>query len=237
MMAAKNVTDAKTGISEVGARFEYMRQICKARTVRTFISIVAASAVLVACSSSVPSAQSADSHGTVTPQASNTSSSTEGTIRAAAGCQPTVLTVSVVFNSPGDSLGAVKLVNHSGQPCSLTGQPTVQVLDQHGIRLPTSESAFHQAPDLPPPAHPIILSASGVLPQAIVEMDLEWCGAPTGPVQFTIEFAGWQSPLTIPVSGVTPSGFTPGSCSAAGVPSLLAVDYVRGFGKNGIIYP
>ena len=234
-MVARNVKSVKTGISEGRARFKYMQQICKVRTVRTFISVVAASALVAACSNPVPSAKSADSHGTATSQASNASSSTDRTTQTAAGCQPTVLGVSVVFNALGDHLGAVKLVNHSGQPCSLTGQPTIQVLDQQGRRLPTSESTFHRAPDLPPPAHPIILSASGVLPQAIVEIDLRWCGAPSGPVQLTIDFAGWQAPLTIPVSGVTPSGFTTGSCSGAG--SLLAVDYVRGFGKNGIIYP
>jgi hypothetical protein len=164
----------------------------------------------------------------------NRSTTTVGT---AAVCMPSQLTGTVAFNAAGSELGAIKLTNNSNAACSLSGQPTVKVLGDNGNPLAQTESVFHRAPDWPPPTSPIVLSPSGQLPQAIVELDWVWCETPPHKLEFQVRFSTWSSQLDLPGTSISPSGFSPHSCSSSGSNALFAVDYVRGLGPNGIIGP
>lgn len=152
-------------------------------------------------------------------------------------CSARQLTATVDFNQSGTDLGAVKLTNTAGQACSLAGQPKVIVLDGAGKALNLSQSIFHQAPDWPPPPNPIVLSPARALPQAIIDLDWTWCGPAPGKIRFEVQFSGWPSPLTVPNSSIVPSGFVPAPCTNVEIRPLFAVDYVRGFGSNGIVGP
>jgi hypothetical protein len=152
-------------------------------------------------------------------------------------CTVRQLTATVDFNQTGTDLGAIKLTNTSGRACSLSGQPQVMLLDGSGVVLDLNQSVFHQAPDWPAPSSPIVLSAARALPQAVVQLDWTWCGAPPGKVRFQIRFEGWPSPLMVANSDVFPPGFAPAGCTDSGGQPLLAVDYVRGFGRRGVVGP
>ncbi len=179
----------------------------------------------------VPATQPAP--GTTVP----TPTSTPKTSVAAGACAASQLTATVAFNQSGAELGAIRLTNTGAQQCTLSGQPKVQALDGRGAALDLSESTYHRAPDWPPPSSPIVLSPSGALPQAIVELDWTWCSASPGRVSFAIRFSGWPSPLDVANTAVSPPGFSPASCTDSGGQPLFAVDSVRGFGSNGIIGP
>ena len=173
------------------------------------------------------------------PSSGVTSSTTSTTTPAAAvaTCGPNQLSVSVAFNANQSELGAIKLSNTGNTACSLSGQPTITVLGDNGVPLSQTETTYHRAPDWPPPAAPIVLSASGALPQAIVELDWIWCGSMPHELEMQMRFSSWSSPLDIPGASISPSGFSPATCSSTGLAALFAVDYVRGFGPNGIIGP
>ncbi len=156
-------------------------------------------------------------------------------VSALSSCSVGQLAATVAFNGSGTDLGAIKLVNTSAHPCSLSGQPTVEIVDGSGIVLGLDESPYQRAGLPSPPTQPIALSADRALPQAIVELDWTWCGTPTGPMQFTIQFPDWPHALTVPNAAVTPSGFVPAGCADSGGNPLLAVDAVRGFGQDGIV--
>ncbi len=162
---------------------------------------------------------------------------TQATTVPSRPCTAHQLTASVAFNQSGTALGAIKLTDTSAQSCSLAGQPRVVVLDGAGNALDLSESVFHQAPDWPPPPTPIVLSPHRAPPQAIVELDWTWCGPAPGKIRFEIRFSGWPAPLVVPNSSISPSGFGPAPCTDSGLHALLAVDDVRGLGRNGIIGP
>lgn len=148
----------------------------------------------------VPATQPAP--GTTVP----TPTSTPKTSVAAGACAASQLTATVAFNQSGAELGAIRLTNTGAQQCTLSGQPKVQALDGRGAALDLSESTYHRAPDWPPPSSPIVLSPSGALPQAIVELDWTWCSASPGRVSFAIRFSGWPSPLDVANTAVSPLG-------------------------------
>jgi uncharacterized protein DUF4232 len=156
-------------------------------------------------------------------------------VSALSSCSVGQLAVTVAFNESGTDLGAIKLVNTSARPCSLSGQPKVGIVNGSGSVLGLDESPYQRAGLPSPPTQPIALLADRALPQAIVELDWTWCGTPPGPVQFTIQFPDWQHALTVPNTAVTPAGFVPAGCADSGGNPLLAVDDVRGFGQNGIV--
>lgn len=174
-----------------------------------------------------------------TPSSTTSSLAPSSTTRpaAVAACTANQLTATVAFNATGTELGAIRLSNTAGEACSLSGQPTVTVLGDNGAPLAQTESIYHRAPDWPPPVRPIVLSPSGELPQAIVEIDWVWCGPSPRQLEFQVRFSAWSSPLDIPGTAISPSGFSPAQCSSSGTGALFAVDYVRGFGSNGIIGP
>ena len=201
------------------------------------LSVLAAMAILCgACASSSTSSTSRSLSTSSISITSPNSSTTTGPVTAAA-CKPNQLMGTITFNATGTELGAIKLSNTVGKACSLSGQPTVTVLGDNGAPLAQTESTYHRAPDWPPPTHPIVLSPSGELPQAIVEVDWVWCGPSPHELEFQVRFSTWSSPLDIPETSISPSGFSPASCSSSGSDALFAVDYVRGFGSNGIIGP
>jgi hypothetical protein len=156
-------------------------------------------------------------------------------VSALSSCSVGQLSATVAFNGSGTDLGAIKLVNTSAHPCSLSGQPTVEIVNGSGIVLDLDESPYQRAGLPSPPTQPIALSANRSLPQAIVELDWTWCGTPTGPMHFKIQFPDWPQALTVPNAAVTPSGFVPAGCADSGGNPLLAVDAVRGFGQDGIV--
>jgi hypothetical protein len=154
-------------------------------------------------------------------------------------CTPAHLAATVAFNATGTDLGAIRLTNTAAQPCSLSGQPAVAVLDAAGVPLTPPESVFARA-GLPPPSavpRPVTLSPRGALPQAIIEVDWFWCGGPPAGIEFRVQFAGWLSSLTVPGSAISPAGFAPASCANSGGHPLMAVDVVRGLGTDGVIVP
>jgi hypothetical protein len=153
---------------------------------------------------------------------------------APGACSPSQLTASVVFNQTGADLGAIKLTNTAAHPCSLAGQPKVDIIDGAGAGLSLDETIFQRAGLPPASTHPIILTADGRSPQAIIEFDWTWCGSPPGALQFSVAFSKWQSVLTVPNSEINPQGFAPADCSDSGGHSLFAVDDVRSFGDDGI---
>ena len=147
-------------------------------------------------------------------------------------CAADQLAATVVFNQLGTELGAIKLTNTAGRACALSGRPQIVVYDGAGHSLGLKESADDRSPDLPAPAKPIELSASGSSPQAVVEVD--WCGFQTSGGQIDIRFAGWSEPLVEEGSSIKPSGFSPPSCLDPSQ-KLLAVDYVRGLTSGGVV--
>lgn len=156
---------------------------------------------------------------------------------SATTCAPNQLTGTVAFNATQSELGAINLSNTSSQSCSLSGRPTVTILGDNGLPLSQNETTYHRAPDWPPPTSPIVLSASGALPQAVVELDWVWCGSTPHQLEVQVRFPTWSSPLDIPGTSISPSGFSPATCSSTGLSALFSVDDVRGFGQNGIIGP
>jgi Protein of unknown function (DUF4232) len=156
---------------------------------------------------------------------------------ALSSCSTDQLAATVAFNQSGTDLGAIKLTNTSARPCSLSGQPKVVIINGSGSALGENETVFQRA-GLPPPFPPtqaIALSANRQLPQAVVELEWDWCGAPPGSIQFKIQFSGWPQALTVPYSAISPSGFVPENCNDSGLRPLLAVDGVRGLGQDGIV--
>ena len=85
----------------------------------------------------------------------------------------------------------------------------MEIVDGSGMVLGLDESPYQRAGLPSPPTQPIALSADRALPQAIVELDWTWCGTPTGPMQFKVQFPDWPHALTVPNAAVTPSGFVP----------------------------
>lgn len=150
-------------------------------------------------------------------------------------CSAGQLAATVAFNQSGTDLGAIRMTNTSTRPCSLGGQPDVVIINGSGSALDLKETQYERAALPPPPTQPIALSANGRLPQAVVELDWTWCGAPPGSIQFTIQFSGWPRALTVPYSSISPPGFVPANCNDSGLAPLLAVDSVRGLGADGVI--
>jgi hypothetical protein len=183
------------------------------------------------------SSHSATSTSSSTRATSSASPTTTRAPAAAAACVPNQLMGTVVFNTTQSELGAIKLSNTASAACSLSGQPTVTVLGDNGLPLPQTETTYQRAPNWPPPSSPIVLSASGALPQAIVELDWIWCGPTPHELEVQVRLSRWSSPLDIPGSSISPSGFSPATCSSTGLSAVFAVDYVRGLGPNGIIGP
>jgi len=183
-------------------------------------------------------ASSSSHSGTSTSSSLGIASSTSrSTTRTTATCAPNQLTGTAVFNANQSELGTIKLSNMATEACSLSGRPTVTVLGDNGLPLSQTETTYHRALDWPPPSNPILLSASATLPQAIIELDWIWCGPIPRELEVQVRFSGWSSPLDIPDSSITPSGFSPATCSSTGLSAVFAVDYVRGFGPNGNIGP
>ena len=194
------------------------------------VRLAASLGILICCTAC--SSSSSSSSTTTSPKPS----STTRPVRVV-DCTANQLTATVAFNATGTELGAIKLSNKTDKQCSLSGQPTVTVLGGTGVPLTLAESTYHRAPDWPPPTSPVVLSSSGTLPQAIVELDWMWCGPSPGELQFQVLFSGWPSPLVVPSSSISPAGFSPAHCSSVEAGALFAVDYVCGFGTNGIIGP
>jgi len=183
-------------------------------------------------------APSSSHSATSTSSSSGATSSTSPTTTVVAtACMPDQLMGTVVFNATQTELGAIKLSNTASEACSLSGQPTITILGDNGVPLSQTETTYHRAPDWPPPTNPIGLSASGALPQAVVELDWIWCGSTPHGLEVQVRLSGWSSPLDIPGTSISPSGFSPATCSSTGLSAVFAVDYVRGFGPNGIIGP
>ena len=168
-----------------------------------------------------------------TPSSATTPLPHETTSTVASACTAGQLMGSVTFNATGTELGAVKLSNTSASACSLQGRPAVTVLNAHGTALDLDEVPLRRA-GLPAAHGPVNLSPGPASPHAIVELDWTWCGAQPGNLAFQILFAGWSAPLVIASSDVLPVGFVPVGCSTSGGNALLAVDYVREIGPNGI---
>ncbi len=150
-------------------------------------------------------------------------------------CSVGQLMATVVFNQSRTDLGAIKLTNMAAHPCSLSGRPRVTIIDGLGGPLDLHQSPFQRAGLPPPPRQPIVLSANRSLPQAIVELDLTWCGKPPGAVQFGVQFSNWRETLTVPNSAISPAGFVPADCTDSGLSPLLAVDDVRALGQDGVV--
>jgi hypothetical protein len=139
-------------------------------------------------------------------------------------CTSKQLTATVVFNSIGTELGAIRLVNHGSRACSLSGQPEVEIISASGRALALDESTFQRAPDSPAGQGPVALSASGGAHQAIA--DLDWCGFSFKHSRISINFNGWSQPLIVRGSSVTPADFYPPACPDPSQ-KLFAVDPVR----------
>ena len=87
----------------------------------------------------------------------------------------------------------------------------MEILNGSGSVLDLDESPYQRAGLPPPPTQPIALSANRALPQAIVELDWTWCGTPTGPMQFTIQFpVAVAGTATVPTASVTALGIRAG---------------------------
>jgi len=168
-----------------------------------------------------------------TTRSTTTTLSLGTTSTLTSACTTGQLEGSVVFNATGTDLGAIKISNTSGSACSLDGRPDVTVLNAQGTALALNEVPFQRA-GLPVTHGPVDLSPGSAPPQAIVELDWTWCGPAPGNLEFQVRFAGWSTPLVIPSPDVLPIGFVPAGCGISGGTALFAVDYVRGFGSNGI---
>lgn len=144
-------------------------------------------------------------------------------------CSAHVLQVSVVFNGPGKPFGAMTFVNNSSHACSLSGQPSIRVLDRAGRQLKLSESPYHWSPSLPRPVGPVVMTPA--MPWSIVEFN--WCGFKSGYNRIEIRFQGWTQSLEEMSSSFTPTSFDPPACVESSA-SRFAVDYVRKLGSKGI---
>ena len=150
-----------------------------------------------------------------------------------AQCSPGQLTGQLsplLLSDPGQDLGGILFTNFATRPCRLSGQPTLTLLDGAGRRLKLVESVYTHAPNLPPPATPVILGVSGNTPDAMVELD--FCGFHTiasSPVD--VRFTVWAKPLQV-ASG-DGSVISPPACSN-GSKTMLGVDYIRRLTANGI---
>ncbi len=200
---------------------------------RLAVSLVAVAVVAAAIAVPLASLRSSPVPRSITPATQPTT----GPAASAPLCVPNQLVGTVVFNATQSELGSIKLSNSASEPCSLSGRPRVTLLGDNGIPLLQTEMTYHRAPDWPPPSNSIVLSGSGALPQAIVELDWIWCGTIPHELEVQVQFSTWSSPLDVPSTSISPSGFSPATCSSTGASAVFAVDYVRGFGRNGIIGP
>ena len=157
------------------------------------------------------------------------------TAAVASSCQQGQLSAVVAFNQSGSDLGAIKLANTSKQACTLSGRPQVSVINGTGNDLGVVESPYGRAGLPQGPTSPVVLSSSSGSPQAIVELDWQWCGSPPGTTSFDIRFSGWSSPLVIPNAAVSPAGFSPSVPDGCPNTALFAVDVVRGLYPDGVV--
>jgi hypothetical protein len=136
-------------------------------------------------------------------------------------------------DATGTSLGSVILTNDGAQPCSLTGRPDDLELVNSSGQLAVTQRTGGRAPNGDqPPSGPIVLAPDGASEAGIILQWRNWCGDATGPLQVEVHFAGWRASLTAsPASGSDPA--VSATCTDAGSPSQLIVDYVRAHDASG----
>ena len=107
--------------------------------------------------------------------------------------------------------GGILFVNEGPQPCSVEGQPAVELFDQHGKRL-------NVVPPQPAaPAAPVVLAPhSG--PASVLVQWFNWCGADPGPVTARVSLPSDREPIAV----APPIGLIP-HCNNAASPSTLDV--------------
>jgi hypothetical protein len=141
-------------------------------------------------------------------------------------CNVNALHLEVDFDGPGNPSGAMVLEDLTKRTCELSGQPHVEVFSSSHRELKLSESMFEFTPHLPPPAAPILISASH--PWAVVEM--RWCGFPTNYSRVSVRFPGWSHSVILKETIIE---FEPPVCRHSAA-SQLAVDDVRRLSAEGI---
>jgi len=149
-------------------------------------------------------------------------------------CTPGQLSATVGFVANASSaLGGIVFANRGASPCTLTGRPSVRVIDSHGTDLALRQTSGAGNTPGPPPTRPIVLSAHGVQPQAGVPIDwYNWCASPTGAVSVNVQFSGWKTALVASPSANAEPPLTP-PCVDTSLGSSLGVDVVRSHDATG----
>ncbi len=207
---------------------------------RRRVGMAGVSAVVVAAAVALGVVLPSSSHGRSARRTATTTSRSHSATSGPPRCSVGQLAATAVFIGPNFELGAIKISNTSAHACSLSGRPQVEDLNVTGTNgtdstLNTIELPYARAGLPLPPKSPVELSAGGASPQAIVELDWLWCGAPPGSISFEVYFPKWSLPLTVPAQAVSPAGFRPAVPSGCPATALFAVDVVRGLNSNGLV--
>jgi hypothetical protein len=110
--------------------------------------------------------------------------------------------------------GGVTLVNAGKESCFVQGQPTVELLDQHGQRL--GVVASHPTVPPSPPARVLLAPHSGSA-SALVQW-FNWCGTDPGPVVARVALPSATEFVTVaPPIGLVPTCNNPASPSTIDV--------------------
>jgi hypothetical protein len=114
----------------------------------------------------------------------------------------------------GSMAGGILFVNEGRQPCSVEGQPAVELFDQHGQRL-------HVVPPQPlvspAPAPPVVLAPHS-RPASVLVQWFNWCGVDPGPVAARVSLPSDRESI----AATPPIGLIP-HCNNATSPSTLDV--------------
>jgi hypothetical protein len=118
----------------------------------------------------------------------------------------------------GSMIGSIFFVNRSPEPCSLTGSPTVQIVDGHGTVLLVPQTAGRDEP---------VDGGVVVQPEQQALMSLEWSRqwcSPSPPRPFALRI---QLPDGSAMDAPVREGGTP-RCDAPGMPTT-SVLYISAF--------
>jgi hypothetical protein len=143
-------------------------------------------------------------------------------------CRPSAVRASVlVQGATGSLLGQIRLLNVSGQSCTLRGWPTVELRDANGVLLNSRQTAaapiwkYNGAKR--PPGWPTVRVAAHGVAQVSVQLR-NWCVVPVKPVFFHVRLPGAGEP-------VIARARIPLRCDDARLPVTLAIGPVEPLGR------
>lgn len=183
-------------------------------TTATATQTVTATTTLTVTATTTPAATST---ATATPTA-NATTCTSSSLAATVGLQ----------GATGNLAGAIIFTDEASTPCTLQGNPTVQIVDANGNPLPITQSNTNDSSGQPP-------GIVTLQPQQQASVFLFWSNfcqspAPSGPYSFKVALPN-DGTMTIPASGSpgsSPLTVTP-PCGNSSSPSTLQVGPFRSY--------